>query len=227
MTTTYTSVVFLYVLLYFTGHISQSASIKYWEHKDNLERYLNSDSFKLKVLNQELEKDALKWEQIIHGKVQSKIISNSVKEKSGPENAFISEIKDLITQSLTASSKNTANPTQIIEIVSKPWSAVIDIQSEIDQSIAKRALSPSVTQTVTDVLEEAITNAVKHGGAEQVWMVIKDISSNSLQLQVKNNGAPVGKLKRQSIGTNLFNQSGIWSIGNENGLVVFKIQIDI
>jgi hypothetical protein len=227
MTTTYTSVVFLYVLLYFTGHISQSASIKYWEHKENLEKYLNSDSFKLKVLNQELEKDALKWEQIIHGKVQSKIISNSVKEKSGPGNAFIGEIKDLITQSLATSSQNTANPTQIIELVSKPWSAVIDIQSEIDQSIAKQALSPSVTQTVTDVLEEAITNAVKHGGAEQVWLVITSESNNSLQLQVKNNGTPVGKIKRQSIGTKLFNQSGIWSIGNENGLVVFKIQIDV
>ena len=227
MTTTYITVVFLYFFLYFTGHISQSASIKYWEHKKNLEKYLNSDSFKLKILNQELEKDGLKWEQIIHGKLQSKMISKSVKEKSGSDDQFIAEIKDLITQSLDTTSKNTANPTQIIELVSKPWSAVIDIQSEIDQSIAKQVLSPSVTQTVTDVLEEAITNAVKHGGAERVWLVIKADSSNSLQIQVKNNGAPVGKIKRQSIGTKLFNQSGIWSIGNESGLVVFKIQIDI
>ena len=227
MTTTYITVVFLYFFLYFTGHISQSASIKYWEHKKNLEKYLNSDSFKLKILNQELEKDGLKWEQIIHGKLQSKMISKSVKEKSGSDDQFIAEIKDLITQSLDTTSKNTANPTQIIELVSKPWSAVIDIQSEIDQSIAKQVLSPSVTQTVTDVLEEAITNAVKHGGAERMWLVIKADSSNSLQIQVKNNGAPVGKIKRQSIGTKLFNQSGIWSIGNESGLVVFKIQIDI
>ena len=227
MTTTYTTVVFLYFFLYFTGHISQSASIKYWEHKKNLEKYLNSDSFKLKILNQELEKDGLKWEQIIHGKLQSKMISKSVKEKSGSDDQFIAEIKDLITQSLDTTSKNTANPTQIIELVSRPWSAVIDIQSEIDQSIAKQILSPSVTQTVTDVLEEAITNAVKHGGAERVWLVIKADSSNSLRIQVKNNGAPVGKIKRQSIGTKLFNQSGIWSIGNESGLVVFKIQIDI
>ena len=227
MTTTYITVVFLYFFLYFTGHISQSASIKYWEHKKNLEKYLNSDSFKLKILNQELEKDGLKWEQIIHGKLQSRMISKSVKEKSGSDDQFIAEIKDLITQSLDTTSKNTANPTQIIELVSKPWSAVIDIQSEIDQSIAKQVLSPSVTQTVTDVLEEAITNAVKHGGAERVWLVIKADSSNSLRIQVKNNGAPVGKPKRQSIGTKLFNQSGIWSIGNESGLVVFKIQIDI
>ena len=227
MLTTYITVVFLYLLLYFTGHISQSASIKYWEHKINLEKYLNSDAFKLKIVNQELEKDALKWEQIIHGKLQSKIISNSTKEKSGLDDQFIGEIKDLITQSLDTNSKNTANPTQIIELVSKPWSAVIDIQCEIDQSIAKQILSPSVTQTVTDVLEEAITNAVKHGGAEKVWLVIKADSNNSLQLQVKNDGIPVGKAKRQSIGTNLFNQSGIWSIGNENGLVVFKIQIDV
>ena len=227
MTTTYITVVFLYFFLYFTGHISQSASIKYWEHKKNLEKYLNSDSFKFKILNQELEKDGLKWEQIIHGKLQSRMISKSVKEKSGSDDQFIAEIKDLITQSLDTTSKNTANPTQIIELVSKPWSAVIDIQSEIDQSIAKQILSPSVTQTVTDVLEEAITNAVKHGGAERVWLVIKADSSNSLRIQVKNNGAPVGKPKRQSIGTKLFNQSGIWSIGNESGLVVFKIQIDI
>ena len=227
MTTTYITVIFLYFFLYFTGHISQSASIKYWEHKKNLEKYLNSDSFKLKILNQELEKDGLKWEQIIHGKLQSRMISKSVKEKSGSDDQFIAEIKDLITQSLDTTSKNTANPTQIIELVSKPWSAVIDIQSEIDQSIAKQVLSPSVTQTVTDVLEEAITNAVKHGGAERMWLVIKADSSNSLQIQVKNNGAPVGKIKRQSIGTKLFNQSGIWSIGNESGLVVFKIQIDI
>jgi two-component sensor histidine kinase len=233
MTTTYAMVILLYSFLYFTGHISQSAIIKYWEHKDNLERYLNSDSFKLKILNQELEKDAHKWEQIIHGKLQSKILSNSIKETSGSGNQassdfqFIGEIKDLITQSLTTTSESASNPTQIIEQVSRPWAAVIDIESEIDQSIAMQTLSGSLTRTVNDVLEEAITNAVKHGGAEKVWLVIKADSNNSLQLQVKNDGTPVGKAKRQSIGTNLFNQSGIWSIGNENGLVVFKIQIDI
>jgi len=227
MITMYLMTSTLYFFLFFSGHISQSASIKYWEHKKNLEKYLNSDSFKLKILNQELEKDAFKWEQIIHGKLQSKILSNSIEEKSGSDDQFIGEIKELITQSLATSPKNSSNPTQIIELVSKPWSAVIDIQSEIDKSIAKQALSPSVTQTVTDVLEEAITNAVKHGGAEQVWLVVKANSSNSLQLQVKNNGAPVGKIKRQSIGTNLFNQSGIWSISNEDSLVVFKMRIDI
>jgi hypothetical protein len=233
MTITYAMVILLYLFLYFTGHISQSTSIKYLEHKDNLERYLNSDSFKLKILNQELEKDALKWEQIIHGKLQSKIISRSVKEKSPPGNQlltddrFIGEIKDLISESLTTSGQSESTPTQIVASVSKPWGAVIDIKSEIDQSIAMQTLSTSLARTVNDVLEEAITNAVKHGGAEKVWLLIKADSNNSLQLQVKNDGTPVGKAKRQSIGTNLFNQSGIWSIGNENGLVVFKIQIDI
>jgi len=233
MTITYAMVILLYLFLYFTGHISQSASIKYLEHKENLERYLNSDSFKLKILNQELEKDARKWEQIIHGKLQSKILSNSIKETSGSGNQassdfkFIGEIKDLISESLTTSGQSDSTPTQIVASVSKPWGAVIDIESEIDQSIAMQTLSPSLARTVNDVLEEAITNAVKHGGAEKVWLVIKADSNNSLQLQVKNNGAPVGKLKRQSIGTNLFNQSGIWSIGNESGLVVFKIQIDV
>jgi signal transduction histidine kinase len=143
------------------------------------------------------------------------------------DDKFLGEIKDLISDSLTGSPQKVANLTQIIELVSKPWSAVIDIQSEIDPSIANESISPSITQRVTDVFEEAITNAVKHGGAEKVWLVIKAGSNNFLQIQVKNDGAPVGKPKRASIGTDLFNQSGIWSIGNENGLVVFRIRIDI
>ena len=77
------------------------------------------------------------------------------------------------------------------------------------------------------MLEEAITNAVKHGGAEKVWLIIKGKSSNTLKLEVRNDGSPMGKLKRQSAGTKLFDQSGVWSISNKNGLVVFKIQIAI
>jgi hypothetical protein len=233
MNSTYAIVAFLYLFLNFTGHITQSVSITYQQRKKNLEKYINSDSFKLKVSTQELEKDELKWGQLIHGKLQSKILSHSISEmkESGSQvlgdRKFAVEMKDLITQFLATTSQSSANPTQIIAQVSKPWGAVIDIQSEIDRRIERRKLSPIATQTVTDVLEEAITNAVKHGGAEKVWLVIKGKSSNTLKLQVKNNGSPMGKLKRQSAGTKLFNQSGVWSISNKNGLVVFKIQIAI
>ena len=233
MTATYDIVIVLYTFLNFTGHIAQSASITYQQRKQNLEKYINSDSFKLTVLTQELERDELKWGQLIHGKLQSKILSHSISEmkESGSQvladRKFAVELKELITQFLATTSHSTADPTQIIEQVSKPWGAVIDIQSEIDQSIAKQKLSPLATQTVTDVLEEAITNAVKHGGAEKVWLIIKCKSSNTLKLEVRNDGSPMGTAKRQSAGTKLFNQSGVWSISNKNGLVVFKIQIAI
>ena len=233
MTATYAIVIVLYTFLNFTGHIAQSASITYQQRKQNLEKYINSDSFKLTVLTQEVEKDELKWGQLIHGKLQSKILSHSISEmkESGSQvladRKFAVEVKELITQFLATTSHSTADPTQIIEQVSKPWGAVIDIQSEIDQSIAKQKLSPLATQTVTDVLEEAITNAVKHGGAEKVWLIVKSKSSNTLKLEVRNDGSPMGTAKRQSAGTKLFNQSGVWSISNKNGLVVFKIQIAI
>ena len=233
MTATYDIVIVLYTFLNFTGHIAQSASITYQQRKMNLEKYINSDSFKSIVLTQEMEKDELKWGQLIHGRLQSKILSHSISEmkESGSQvladRKFAVELKELITQFLATTSHSTADPTQIIEQVSKPWGAGIDIQSEIDQSIAKQKLSPLATQTVTDVLEEAITNAVKHGGAEKVWLIIKGKSSNTLKLEVKNNGSPMGKPKRQSSGTKLFNQSGEWSISNKDGLVVFKIQIAI
>ena len=233
MTATYAIVIVLYTFLNFTGHIAQSASITYQQRKQNLEKYINSDSFKLTVLTQEVEKDELKWGQLIHGKLQSKILSHSISEmkESGSQvladSKFAVEVKDLITQFLATTSHSTADPTQIIEQVSKPWGAVIDIQSEIDQSIAKQKLSPLATQTVTDVLEEAITNAVKHGGAEKVWLIVKSKSSNTLKLEVRNDGSPMGTAKRQSAGTKLFNQSGVWSISNKDGLVVFKIQIAI
>jgi len=226
-------IVALYFLLYFTGHISQSASIRYNEHKQNLEKYLNSDRFKLKILNQELEKDAMKWEQIVHGKLQSKILANLVMEKRESDlkklrdGRLIDDVMELISDTLSPSASVTGNLGQIVEKVVEPWRSVIEIESQFDSKIAKQELSPAVSQRVFDVLEEAITNAVKHGGAEEVWIDIKSQLTNSLKLQVKNNGKPVGKSDRKSLGTNLFNQSGIWSLSNEGGLVIFNIQIDI
>ena len=64
------------------------------------------------------------------------------------------------------------------------------------------------------MLEEAITNAVKHGGAEKVWLIVKSKSSNTLKLEVRNDGAPMGKAKRQSTGTKLekFYLIQLWQI---------------
>ena len=232
MPTIYSVVITLYLFLYFIGHISQSANIKYQQHRDGLERYLNSESFKIEIMNQEMERNALKWEQIIHGKLQTKIISRSLNVESVEnrvlaDNRFIAEVSELIDESLSDFLQREFNPTQIIELVSKPWNAVIDIESEIDPSIATQTLSPFISQKVDDVLQEAITNAVKHGGAEKVWLVIRAGSNNSLQILVKNNGAPIGKPKRKSIGTSLFDRSGIWSLNDEADFVVFRIQINI
>ena len=233
MIITYTTVILLYIFLHFTGHVSQSASIKYSQHKKILEKYLNSEAFTIKILNQELDQDALKWEQIIHGKLQSKLLSHSVTSKNVSDNQrltdeiFIDEIRDLMYESIATPKHSELSPIQIVALVSKPWSAVIEVESDLDKNFAMQKLSDPLTSTVTDVLEEAITNAVKHGGADNVWVTMKGELNNYLQFQVKNNGVPVDKSKRKRIGTNLFNRSGIWSLNNEGEFVVFRIQIDI
>jgi signal transduction histidine kinase len=76
------------------------------------------------------------------------------------------------------------------------------------------------------VVEEVITNAVKHGAAQSIWLELSMESDKDLLLQIKNDGKAV-ETKRKSLGTSLFDKAGVWSLSNVNSYVIFKMVINL
>ena len=218
-------VIFLYILIYLTGQITQSATISYRQQRLKFEEYLNSESFKLKVFNQEVLDDSMKWAQLIHGKVQTRFIAASGDNSVAGRQNLISDINRAIVDELEHSGVRESDAALIIERITSPWSAVISINSVISKDLTNTALPEGAATKLEQVVEEVITNAVKHGAAESIWLELGMESDKSLLLQIKNDGKAV-ETKRKSLGTSIFDKAGVWSLSNLDGYVIFKMVIN-
>ena len=219
-------VIFLYILIYLTGQITQSATISYRQQRLKFEEYLNSESFKLKVFNQEVLDDSMKWAQLIHGKVQTRFIAASGDNSAAGRQNLISDINRAIVDELEHSGVSESDAALIIERITSPWSAVISINSVISKDLTNTALPEGAATKLEQVVEEVITNAVKHGAAESIWLELGMESDKDLLLQIKNDGKAV-ETKRKSLGTSLFDKAGVWSLSNVDSYVIFKMVINL
>ena len=219
-------VIFLYILIYLTGQITQSATISYRQQRLKFEEYLNSESFKLKVFNQEVLDDSMKWAQLIHGKVQTRFIAASGDNSAAGRQNLISDINRAIVDELEHSGVSESDAALIIERITSPWSAVILINSVISKDLTNTALPEGAATKLEQVVEEVITNAVKHGAAESIWLELGMESDKDLLLQIKNDGKAV-ETKRKSLGTSLFDKAGVWSLSNVDSYVIFKMVINL
>jgi len=219
-------VIFLYLMIYLTGHVSQSATISYRQQRLKFEEYLNSESFKLKILNQEILDDSMKWAQLIHGRVQTRFIAASGDNSAAGRQNLISDINRAIVDELEHSGVSESDAALIIERITSPWSAVISINSVISKELTNTALPEGAATKLEQVVEEVITNAVKHGAAQSIWLELSMESDKSLLLQIKNDGKAV-EPKRKSLGTSLFDKAGVWSLSNVNSYVIFKMVINL
>jgi len=219
-------VIFLYLMIYLTGHVSQSATISYRQQRLKFEEYLNSESFKLKILNQEILDDSMKWAQLIHGRVQTRFIAASGDNSAAGRQSLVSDINRAIVDELAHSGVSESNAALIIERITSPWSAVISINSVISKELTNTALPEGAATKLEQVVEEVITNAVKHGAAQSIWLELSMESDKSLLLQIKNDGKAV-EPKRKSLGTSLFDKAGVWSLSNVNSYVIFKMVINL
>ena len=219
-------VIFLYILIYLTGQITQSATISYRQQRLKFEEYLNSESFKLKVFNQEVLDDSMKWAQLIHGKVQTRFIAASGDNSAAGRQNLISDINRAIVDELEHSGVSESDAALIIERITSPWSAVISINSVISKDLTNTALPEGAATKLEQVVEEVITNAVKHGAAQSIWLELSMESDKSLLLQIKNDGKAV-ETKRKSLGTSLFDKAGVWSLSNVDSYVIFKMVINL
>ena len=219
-------VIFLYILIYLTGQITQSATISYRQQRLKFEEYLNSESFKLKVFNQEVLDDSMKWAQLIHGKVQTRFIAASGDNSAAGRQNLISDINRAIVDELEHSGVSESDAALIIERITSPWSAVILINSVISKDLTNTALPEGAATKLEQVVEEVITNAVKHGAAESIWLELGMESDKDLLIQIKNDGKAV-ETKRKSLGTSLFDKAGVWSLSNVDSYVIFKMVINL
>lgn len=166
------------------------------------------------ALRQELESTGNQIAHILHGEVQSMLTSaafrldlaaEGVDEIDGDQQTMVAigEVQAMLDEashtidSIAAGSANDGSSVEQfgvrerVDDVCESWTGIVAIESRIDSATAARldarVNEASLAPVVTDIVREAILNAVRHGGADLIQVQIAGEGS-VCHITVSNDG---------------------------------------
>ena len=165
----------------------------------------------------ELAKLAQESSRILHGAIQSRLVSCAMviekAAKSGDRKEFTAALQEAYEV------LSTPLPTQIIsdsiaaEIDRKValWRGLCEFKTEV--TVEENAITAQLSTVLGRIVEEAISNSIRHGKATAISIRVFSENENSVGVRVVDNGVGFTKIQ-PGIGTALLEQvtNGNWSI---------------
>lgn len=206
--------------------------------------HLNRANQELVSVNSELEKLNAQAKQelwvtrrriatVLHGPVQAALYSSAIRlaQSKRPGKKLIQEVNDDLTEALRAlnfeQSPSFAVKTVLQEIV-EVWVGVADIYISIPKTVydvTKKNLNTA--EALIEIIREATSNAIKHGGATEIEITAK-YNSGVISVQVINNGKlPSERQASTGYGTRILNELALaWKLtANSSGKALFSAEI--
>ena len=195
------------------------------------------DEINLENANAELKwlvarSNAVMWERqqalsrFLHGPVQSSISAAAIKldmasEESADLEALASEARLSIAdavESLTHPMESGIFLHQGLQSVIKGWAGVCAIQVEMPVELQQELdLDSSCARVTLDIVQEAVSNAIRHGHAKHVTAKIERIALEQLQIMVTDDGVGVAESAKPGLGTKLLQDCSLeWNRSNKN-----------
>ena len=189
-----------------------------------------------KFIDTEVSIFTRKWAQKVHGTLQSQLTAAALTiEKastSGDMDALASSIaqaRTLLEEPISVEAEEGAPPRTLEEEIATHcalWEPLIDISHAVDYQGS--ALTARVQSALGDVIEEAISNAVRHGGATAVTITGARLSTDELTLAIRDNGAGITPASR-GFGSEVFDRlaGDNWSLTRDGDETVLFLRFAI
>ena len=136
---------------------------------------------------------------VVHRDVQGKLIASALKFQQDislgkdQETAFkeLNGLLNSITNNVIEPTK-AATPMEVVEALNDIWDGIFKIDLEMDQNTKARVINDLVCrQSISDIINEFATNAVKHGKATRGQIQIHLVNDQIVALDMTNNGRPI------------------------------------
>jgi len=158
----------------------------------------------------------------LHGNVQARVLSSALRMRDEPDIDASIELRELSAElaSMLHGTEAEADWHLAWERLNHIWSFSIEMEASLPLDVA-RALDadPVAGQSLVAVAGEAVTNAVRHGDARTIHLVVEQISQDELLLTVNDDGPIEGTSGDPGLGTAVFEAACIdWQVTTtENG----------
>lgn len=172
------------------------------------------------------------WATFIHGKILTRLAATSLKLEQAVTNSdatsFDVGLKD-ITSVLSDPTREFEQITVDLktEISSRldPWEGLIAIKIKIDPKLAD--ISNERVKDLGEVIEEIISNSVRHGGSQNISIDITSIAHPDIQVSIEDDAVnPLPSVpSRVGLGTKILNlvSDGRWSISRNGAKTTVKL----
>ena len=152
--------------------------------------------------------------RLLHGPIQDTIskalYKANLNEGLASQRAVIQVGEDihLLINDFSKQSRGSRDVEVFLDELVELWDGVVRIETSLDQAAAKRLMENQITSaSVIEVVREGCSNAVRHGDASKIKVLISlHTASNEVQIEIANDGSKLLDNSVQGLGTQLFNK---------------------
>ncbi len=136
---------------------------------------------------------------VLHGPVQAALYASAMRlaQANRPSKKLIQSVNEDLAEALEVLKFESLEKTDLRDVLTQivdVWAGTCEIYPVISKSVYQAIRKrPLLGEAVSEILREAISNAIKHGAATEIEVDAK-ISHNLIVLSILNNGkAPVNR----------------------------------
>jgi signal transduction histidine kinase len=178
--------------------------------EERLAQVVNQFSRENKLFEQKLWVAQHVWYTLLHGTVQSALTTAAI--RAGGKNQLTASDQEAIVQDLNRAIVALRNPQAKDVIFEKSllelqqtWSGICSVETKVDPEVLTALAGLADARLITnEVVKEAVSNAVKHGGATQATINLSLSADREILVNVSNNGAAPRPGAGAGIGTSIF-----------------------
>lgn len=201
------------------------------------ERQLKEVIENLAILNSQLRQEV--WlnrrriASVLHGPVQAALYASAMRLAQAKtfDKTLIEVVQRDIEHALLKLEEGSDGESfrEVANQIAILWAGSCHIDVEISADAEARISANRVTETcVTEVVREAISNAVKHGEAKSAKIRVSIEKSRLLRVVIENDGIPARQGAKTGFGSDFLDEVAYdWSLNSKDGRTTLKAKIAI
>lgn len=168
----------------------------------------------------------------LHGEVQAGLLACATAldqavaaQDAAAVRTALDRVQALLDEPLATGRKRLPLPAELRDCCAK-WEGICRIELDLDPRLADTDRASA--EQIARVVEEAVTNGFRHGGADRIKVELRLVAPHSVEVQVTDNGSGV-QSARAGLGHSFieFAAGGDWSIENSPGGTVFRANLPV
>lgn len=148
---------------------------------------------------------------VLHGPVQAALYASAMRlaQSSRPSKKLIQSVNQDLADALDVLKFDSLEETDLRDVMSQiteVWSGTCEIYSNISKAVYQvTKKNPLVGEAVTEVLREAVSNAIKHGSATEIEIEAK-VTAKLVVISIVNNGKSPVNSRGNGFGSKLYSE---------------------